>query len=131
MTNGEGIEQNWAFSNGAAASTRLMGPGSCQATLEDVFGFHNYDRLLAMRKWAAEIFQMSVDSVRVDHILPKRLAVAIKDGNQHRVVFKAFSKGLEEARPEQVKEWRAWVERWESMQHTTPDDSLFDMREEG
>jgi hypothetical protein len=54
MTNGEGIEQNWAFSNGAAPSTRLMGPGSRQATLEDVFGFHNYDRLLAMRKWTAE-----------------------------------------------------------------------------
>jgi hypothetical protein len=49
MTHGEGVEQNWAFSNGAAASTRLMGPGSRQATLEDVFGFHNYDRALAMR----------------------------------------------------------------------------------
>ncbi|KAJ7888386.1 hypothetical protein B0H14DRAFT_3081962 [Mycena olivaceomarginata] len=113
MTNGEGIEQNWAFSNGAAPSTRLMGPGSRQATLEDVFGFHNYDRLLAMHR-----------------ILPKRLAVAIKDGNQHRVAFEAFSKGLEEARPEQIKEWRAWVERWESTQHTTPEDSPFDMPEE-
>jgi hypothetical protein len=50
MTTGEGVEQNWAFSNGTAGSTRLMGPGSRQATLEDVFGFHNYDHLLAMRK---------------------------------------------------------------------------------
>jgi hypothetical protein len=49
MTHGEGVEQNWSFSNGAAASTRLMGPGSRQASLEDVFGFHNYDRTLAMR----------------------------------------------------------------------------------
>ncbi|KAJ7711045.1 hypothetical protein B0H14DRAFT_2645959 [Mycena olivaceomarginata] len=100
MTNGEGIEQNWAFSNGAAPSTRLMGPGSRQA---DTRGYR---------------------------ILPKRLAVAIKDGNQHRVAFEAFSKGLEEARPEQIKEWRAWVERWESTQHTTPEDSPFDMPEE-
>ncbi|KAJ7076252.1 hypothetical protein B0H15DRAFT_925228 [Mycena belliarum] len=43
MTHGEGVEQNWSGSNWAAASTRLMGPGSRQATLEDVFGFHNYD----------------------------------------------------------------------------------------
>jgi hypothetical protein len=50
MTHGEGVEQNWSFSNGAAASTRLMGPGARQATLEDVFGFHNYDRVLAMCK---------------------------------------------------------------------------------
>jgi hypothetical protein len=50
MTHGEGVEQNWVFSNGTAASTRLMGPGARQATLEDVFGFHNYNRVLAMRK---------------------------------------------------------------------------------
>lgn len=50
MTHGEGVEQNWSFSNGAAASTRLMGPGARHATLEDIFGFHNYDRVLAMRK---------------------------------------------------------------------------------
>ncbi|KAF7376804.1 CxC2 domain-containing protein [Mycena sanguinolenta] len=49
MSHGEGIEQNWSFSNGTAASTRLMGPGSRQATLEDIFGFHNYNRTLAMR----------------------------------------------------------------------------------
>ncbi|KAF8134760.1 hypothetical protein K438DRAFT_1911694 [Mycena galopus ATCC 62051] len=49
-THGETIEQNWAFSNGAAGSTRLMGPGSRQASLEDVFGFHNYVRLLAMHR---------------------------------------------------------------------------------
>jgi hypothetical protein len=53
MTHGEGVEQNWAFSNGAAASTRLMGPGGWQACLEDVFGFHNYDRVLAMRTSAS------------------------------------------------------------------------------
>jgi hypothetical protein len=50
MTHGEGVEQNWAFSNGAAASTRLMGPGSRHPTLEDIFGFHNYNRMLAMRE---------------------------------------------------------------------------------
>jgi hypothetical protein len=49
-THGEGVEQNWVFSNGAAASTKLMGPGSRCMTLEDIFGFHNYDRQLAMRK---------------------------------------------------------------------------------
>ncbi|KAJ7359481.1 hypothetical protein DFH08DRAFT_801278 [Mycena albidolilacea] len=115
MTNGEGIEQNWAFSNGMAASTQLMGPGSRQATLKDT----------------AKIFRMSVDNVHADHILPKRLAVAIKDGNQHQVVFEAFSKGLEEVCLEQIKEWRVWVERWESMQYITPDNSLFNMQEEG
>jgi hypothetical protein len=38
MTHGEGVEQNWSFSNGAVGSTRRMG----------MFGFHNYERCLAM-----------------------------------------------------------------------------------
>ncbi|KAJ7899599.1 hypothetical protein B0H14DRAFT_2556655 [Mycena olivaceomarginata] len=44
VNHGETIEQNWEFLNGAAASTRLMGPGSRQATLADIFGFHNYEK---------------------------------------------------------------------------------------
>ncbi|KAF7360307.1 CxC2 domain-containing protein [Mycena venus] len=113
MSHGEGVEQNWAFSNGAAASTRLMGPGSCQATLEDVFGFHNYDRLLAMHC-----------------VLPKRLAVNIKEATTHKTAFKSFTKGLEEARPWEVAEWRAWVKRWESTQHIDTSDSPFELKEE-
>ncbi|KAJ7029965.1 hypothetical protein C8F04DRAFT_1211814 [Mycena alexandri] len=108
MTHGEGVEQNWAFSNGAAASTRLMGPGSRQATLEDIFGFHNYDRVLAMYR-----------------VLPKRLAVSIKEGTKHKAVFDAFSAGLEE-----VAEWRQWVTRWESKQHTGPAESPFELTEQ-
>ncbi|KAJ7175542.1 hypothetical protein C8R46DRAFT_1030587 [Mycena filopes] len=113
MTHGEGVEQNWAFSNGAAASTRLMGPGSRQATLEDVFGFHNYDRILAMHR-----------------VLPKRLAVSIKEGAKHRAAFDTFNDGLEAVRPAEVAEWREWVIRWESKQHTDASESPFELTDE-
>ncbi|KAJ7717055.1 hypothetical protein B0H16DRAFT_1886707 [Mycena metata] len=36
---GETIEQNWEFTNGAAASTKMMGLGSRASTLEDLFAF--------------------------------------------------------------------------------------------
>ncbi|KAJ7154944.1 hypothetical protein C8R43DRAFT_1126328 [Mycena crocata] len=113
MTHGEGVEQNWAFSNGAAASTRLMGPGARVAALEDVFGYHNYDRQLAMHR-----------------ILPKRLAVNIKEGLKHRAAFEEFSSGLEALRPNEVAEWRAWVLRWEATQHRDATDSPFELVEE-
>ncbi|KAJ7033118.1 hypothetical protein C8F04DRAFT_957903 [Mycena alexandri] len=113
LTHGEGVEQNWSFSNGAAASTRLMGPGSRQATLEDVFGFHNYDRVLAMHR-----------------ILPKRLAVCLKEGARHKAAFELFSNGLQEYRPTEVAEWREWVLRWESKQHTDASESPFELQEE-
>ncbi|KAK6974082.1 CxC2 domain-containing protein [Favolaschia claudopus] len=112
MSHGEGIEQNWSASNGAAGSTRLMSQANRAITLEDIFGFHNYDRTLAMHR-----------------ILPHRLAVAIKEGTAHAASFEAFSKGLEVERPEQVEEWREWVERWESTQHTTAEDSPFEFAE--
>ncbi|KAJ7823362.1 hypothetical protein B0H13DRAFT_1919668 [Mycena leptocephala] len=82
---------------------KANGTGVGQATLEDVFGFHNYDRLLAMHR-----------------VLLKRLAVSIKEGTKHKAAFDAFNDGLEALRPEEVKEWRAWVARWEAQQHTTP-----------
>ncbi|KAJ7928680.1 hypothetical protein B0H13DRAFT_1535555, partial [Mycena leptocephala] len=45
-THGETVEQNWEFTNGAAASTKMMGMSSRHATLEDLFGFHNWRRLV-------------------------------------------------------------------------------------
>ncbi|KAJ7078756.1 hypothetical protein C8R43DRAFT_910284 [Mycena crocata] len=113
MTHGEGVEQNWSFSNGAAASTRLMGPGARAATLEDVFGFHNYDRMLAMHR-----------------ILAKRMAVNIKDGIKHRASFDAFNSALEQLRPAEVAEWRELVLEWERTQHTDAADSPFELPEE-
>ncbi|KAJ7918352.1 hypothetical protein B0H13DRAFT_2321526 [Mycena leptocephala] len=117
MTHGEGVEQNWVFSNGAAASTRLMGPGSRHATLEDVFGFHNYDRQLAMH-------------TLLHRVLPKHLAVNIKEGLKHRAAFNTFTEGLEVLRPQEVAEWRAAVLKWESKQHTDNSDSPFESVEE-
>ncbi|KAJ6470096.1 hypothetical protein C8R47DRAFT_989021, partial [Mycena vitilis] len=113
MTHGEGVEQNWAFSNGAAPSTKLMGPGSWHATLEDVFSFHNYDRQLAMHR-----------------VLPKRLAVNIKEGAKHQAALDSFTAALEVAHSAQVDEWRTWVKAWESKQHRDPSLSPFDLKEE-
>jgi hypothetical protein len=50
MSNGEGIEQNWENSNGAANQTKQMGPGSRQDTLDDILGAHNYRKTLALGK---------------------------------------------------------------------------------
>ncbi|KAG6819393.1 hypothetical protein H0H93_012240 [Arthromyces matolae] len=41
-TDGEGVERNWAFLNGAAPSTSQMGPGARHDTLDDFMGFWNF-----------------------------------------------------------------------------------------
>jgi len=46
-TDGEGIERNWSVLNGAACSTKEIGPGTQRDTLDDFCGFSNYKKVLA------------------------------------------------------------------------------------
>ena len=47
-TDGEEVERGWAKFNGIAGSTREMGPGSREETLEDHFEFNNVEKYLTL-----------------------------------------------------------------------------------
>ena len=47
-TDGEEVERGWAKFNGTAGSTREMGPGSREETLEDHFEFNNVEKYLTL-----------------------------------------------------------------------------------
>ena len=47
-TDGEEVERGWAKFNGTAGSTREMGPGSREETLEDHFEFNNLEKYLTL-----------------------------------------------------------------------------------
>ncbi|KAJ7102031.1 hypothetical protein C8R44DRAFT_747052 [Mycena epipterygia] len=81
-THGETVEQNWEFTNGAALSTKMMGFGTRHATLKDIFGFHNWQRLVAWRG-----------------IFTRRMAENVKEGQVHRDAFDAFDVALREQQP--------------------------------
>ncbi|KAJ6475381.1 hypothetical protein C8R45DRAFT_1159328 [Mycena sanguinolenta] len=112
LTHGETVEQNWEFINGAAASTKMMGIGTRHATLEDLFGFHNWRRLVAWRG-----------------IFTRRMKENVKEGQVHRDAFHEFDAALEEKVPELVMSWKAWVHEWESKQHTDGTESPFEVQE--
>lgn len=110
-THGETVEQNWEFTNGAAASMKMMGLGAWFATLEDLFGFHNWRRLVAWR-W----------------IFVKRMAENVKEGQVHRDAFEAFDTALREQVPDLVEGWKNWVHQWESRQHKDGTESPFELK---
>jgi hypothetical protein len=114
MTNGEDVEQNWEFTNGAAGSTKMMGPGGRHAFLEGLFAFHNWMRTVSYRK-----------------VFAQRLARDLKEGRKHREAFEAFTEVLEGEKPELVAKWRSWVKDWESEQHTDGHASPFEMAKPG
>ncbi|KAJ7121758.1 hypothetical protein C8R43DRAFT_1136439 [Mycena crocata] len=109
-THGETVEQNWEFTNGAAASTKMMGVGARHSTLEDLFGFHNWRRLVAWRR-----------------IFVSRMAENVKEGQVHRDAFEAFDAALRDQDAEMVNKWQRWVEDWESRQHTDNAESPFEV----
>ncbi|KAF8175654.1 hypothetical protein K438DRAFT_1608242, partial [Mycena galopus ATCC 62051] len=113
-TRGETVEQNWEFTNGAAPSTKMMGVGTRHAALEDLFGFHNWRRLVSSRR-----------------LFPSRMAENVKEGQAHREAFEAFDDALQAVAPELVAKWKAKVHEWESSQHRAGDDSLFEQKENG
>ncbi|KAJ7076776.1 hypothetical protein C8R43DRAFT_910611 [Mycena crocata] len=98
VTDGEDVEQNWDFTNGAAGSTKMMGLGACTAFLEGLFAFHNWTRMVSYCR-----------------IFTQRLA---REGKKHKDAFEAFTQLLEAERPELVAKWRKWVRDWEAEQHT-------------
>jgi hypothetical protein len=113
-THGETVEQNWEFTNGAAASTKMMGLGTRASTLEDLFGFHNWRRTAAWRR-----------------LFPKRMAENVKDGQVHRDAFEAFDSALRASAPDLVAGWEKWVHDWESRQHKDGTESPFELKEKG
>jgi hypothetical protein len=108
-TDGEDVEQNWDFTNGAAGSTKMMGPGGRHAFLEGLFGFHNWMRTVSYR-----------------NVFSRRMARNLKEGRQHREAFEAFTELLEGEKPELVQKWRGWVRDWESEQHSDGIGSPFE-----
>jgi hypothetical protein len=110
MTNGEDVEQNWEFTNGAAGSTKMMGPGGRHAFLEGLFGFHNWMRTVSYCK-----------------VFGRRMARNLKEVKRHREAFEAFTALVEGERPELVAKWKRWVLTWESEQHMDGHASPFEM----
>ncbi|KAJ7242525.1 hypothetical protein C8J57DRAFT_1526216 [Mycena rebaudengoi] len=103
-THGETVEQNWEFLNGAAGSTKMMGPGSWHLTMEDMFGFHNWRRTVSYRE-----------------VLGRQMAENVE----------AFNMGLVAEVPEIVAQWKGWVKDWESRQHIDGMESPFEFKNRG
>ncbi|KAI0060333.1 hypothetical protein BV25DRAFT_1783282, partial [Artomyces pyxidatus] len=96
QTDGEAPERNWADMNGAAASTKEMGPGARHDTLDDHCGHSNW------RKF-----------VRIVALLRRRLAVAVLEARDHSDVYTDFTAALKSDHPETMQEWEEEILAWE------------------
>ncbi|TFK88753.1 hypothetical protein K466DRAFT_488291 [Polyporus arcularius HHB13444] len=90
----EGVERLWSRSNGAAAVTKEMGPGSRRDYVDDIFGGQNWNKVTS---------------------LPSRLLNAIKkavpERNAQAASFRQYDKALPAS---STAVWKEVVEAWEA-----------------
>ncbi|KAF7799450.1 hypothetical protein EIP86_010685 [Pleurotus ostreatoroseus] len=92
-SDGEGIERRWWVIQPITNSTKMMGPGSRQGTLNDQFGFMNWRNL-----------------VKLGDSLCKKYLEAHKNASAQEADFDAFSKSIDAAT---MKKWEKSVLDWE------------------
>ncbi|KAL0567412.1 hypothetical protein V5O48_014573 [Marasmius crinis-equi] len=89
----ECCERLWSITNGAAPSTKPMGPGSRLVVLNDHFGFYNWGKYVGMGT-----------------TLARRYVQAVKDRNQQAEAHR----GLTQSLPDTLRdEWEARCREWE------------------
>ncbi|KAI0712134.1 hypothetical protein C8Q76DRAFT_693826 [Earliella scabrosa] len=91
---GEAIERLWARTNAAAASTKEMGPGARRDVLDDIFGYHN---------WQKVIYLPATFLARIKKAVPER--------NTQLLAFEQYNAALPE---DATMRWRQMTEAWEA-----------------
>lgn len=109
-TDGEEIERSWARHNDTAASTREMGPGSREDTLEDHFDAMNYDKVVNMGMLLV-LHDLRVLTESVGATLARKGKNAIKQYAIQEPLHRHFTDSLQEGKAE---EWEAMVIVWEA-----------------
>ncbi|KAE9395569.1 hypothetical protein BT96DRAFT_942295 [Gymnopus androsaceus JB14] len=97
QTHAETVEEGWASSNKAASQTKEMSAASRALTLDDIFGFFNWQLAQSL-----------------DRVLAKRLIRAVKEFKIHDDDFMEFSESLRESVGDKtIHQWDKMIEEWE------------------
>lgn len=93
-TDGEGIERDWSMINPAANSTKEMAPGTRHDTLDDLFGYHNWQK-----------------TVGLGESLRRKYFLAVVESRHHRVLHEEYSETIGN---DITSQWTQMVVEWEA-----------------
>ncbi|KAJ7767601.1 hypothetical protein B0H14DRAFT_3096172 [Mycena olivaceomarginata] len=93
QTNGERIERPWSNIGGIAASTRIMGPGARHDTIDNHWGYWNWQKLVSL----ASTLRRRLDNARDQEVVQWEALDTFSDQQQDRVEqWKAMVHNFEE-----------------------------------
>ncbi|KAJ7354135.1 hypothetical protein DFH08DRAFT_912735 [Mycena albidolilacea] len=81
QTDGEGIERPWSNIGGIAASTRIMGPGAHHDTIDDHWGYWDWQKLVSL----ASTLRRRLDNARDQEVVQQEALDTFSDQQQDRV----------------------------------------------
>lgn len=93
-TDGEGIERDWSMINPAANSTKEMAPGTRHDTLDDLFGYHNWQK-----------------TVNLGESLRRKYFLAVVESRRHKELHEEYTETIGASTAE---EWTQMVVQWEA-----------------
>ncbi|KAJ8482732.1 hypothetical protein ONZ45_g14849 [Pleurotus djamor] len=112
-TDGEGIERPWANIGATATSTRVMGPGAREETLNQHWGHWNWQKLIGLGKHSSlssSLTQANRDLSPAGQLLSKRLKNSYKEQSIQEESFAVFSA----KQGTRIKKWEQMVRDFEA-----------------
>ncbi len=110
-TDGEGVERNWWEVQPAANSTKTMGPGGRQGTLEDHWGWLNWRKIVNFGESSVLILHSCQCSCLVAESMRRRYMLARSMAATQSREYADMTNSLEK---ENVQKWEAEVTAWEA-----------------
>lgn len=107
-TDGEGVERDWATMNSLVTSTREMGRGNRQETLDDHWGAWNWRKVTAMGERVFLCMKSSLSSV-AGRFLKQKLLEALNNYNKQLDQLEEQRSTFSE---EKVIQWDGEISRW-------------------
>ena len=112
LTDGECIERIWANHNLLGNATKMQGPGSRQDTLDDHFGFWNWQKYVTMGKWKHDsLVRTTTNNPSQGATLMRRYTSAIADRNLQVEAHRGLTSSLP---PDLLQKWEQMCLEWDN-----------------
>lgn len=107
-TDGEGVERDWAHMNGLVPSTREMNAGNRHETLDDHWGYWNWEKIKKFGEWQIFIF-CHWSQLATDEFFLRKLREALLNHQIQHEQHEELSSSIPEAN---LHAWDVEIEEW-------------------
>lgn len=111
-TDGKGVERDWAHMNGLTSSTREMGPGNRQETLDDHWAAWNWEKILRLGTHFNNIYSFRYTHSMLGSFLHRKLNDAITNHARQKTQFAELLDACSDYGSKKTDDWDRAIQQW-------------------